>query len=63
MYIKQQFHIQLDILPDCSAAGTIFESINIICPFTSLKPDDFIALEARVFDAISLKLKSVLSHL
>jgi hypothetical protein len=69
----------LDILPDRSAAGTIFESIkifgfstssnfqlmaSIIHPFTVLKPgDDFVVWEARVFYAIILKLKPVLSHL
>jgi hypothetical protein len=37
--------------------------INIIHPITALKPDDFVLWEARVFDAIILKLKPVLSHL
>jgi len=39
-------------------------SINIIRTFTAFKPGvDFVVWEARVFDAIILKLKPVLSHL
>jgi len=39
-------------------------SINIICPFTALRPgDDFVVWETRVFDAIILKMNPVLSNL
>jgi hypothetical protein len=39
-------------------------SINIIHPFIALKAgDEFVVWEGRVFDAIILKLKPVLSHL